>query len=500
MIIPAMLAAPAAPILLLTQTGHFAAAAFLITTAFYAASCAKASAAAEAKKQQQMVQVEEFTPMRNANSPQCTAQIHPTYQRGVRRGLLEVSVVVGVDELRKLVCSVGWECWSSNLKLNGLMLLVADAADRRRKGVFPFASDRARLLCPSLPPKTAADHAAPREGLAVLTAVGVFELVQAGRHYPAARAAEYRFCDRYTAKRPFSVWLEMTSAQAQRWHDRHNRARDCFEQKNPIIAAVRETASRIEFSAQGMELLMQLPTVAPKKVASAERCYRWLQAPVNGMKLDAAHTLSSPISGCPRLVRQHLLIDREEVVEMDISGAHIAMLTKVFDPAFLSLYRIAHTPEESEAERRSLTALIEAGSVYGDECAPDYKKSKKRSISALNMVPAAQMAIAATEPLLADHRILREVMWTVKKRNHRVVGQWLQRWTSEVMNPSVLALYARSIPSIPIVDGLMIRQRDAEAARDELASRLFASTGVRAEVRVKDMSDEIDAIEDLVTI
>ena len=95
--ITTLLASPAAPILLLTQTGHFAAAAFLITTAFYAANCARASAAAEAKKQQQMVQVEKFTPMRNANSPQCTAQIHPTYQRGVRRGLLEVSVVVGVD-------------------------------------------------------------------------------------------------------------------------------------------------------------------------------------------------------------------------------------------------------------------------------------------------------------------------------------------------------------------------------------------------------------------
>jgi hypothetical protein len=62
------------------------------------------------------------------------------------------------------------------------------------------------------------------------------------------------------------------------------------------------------------------------------------------------------------------------------------------------------------------------------------------------------------------------------------------------VNPAVLSLHARNIPSIPIVDGLMIRERDAEAARDELASRLFASTGVRANVRAKDMKAKYAAI------
>ena len=95
---------------------------------------------------------------------------------------------------------------------------------------------------------------------------------------------------------------------------------------------------------------------------------------------------------------------------------------------------------------------------------------------------------------------MRAVICAVKRKDYRALSGYLQRWTSDVVNESLLALHARGIPSIPIVDGLMIRQRDAEAARDELASRLFASTGVRAEVRVKDMTDEIDAIEDLVTI
>jgi hypothetical protein len=56
---------------------------------------------------------------------------------------------------------------------------------------------------------------------------------------------------------------------------------------------------------------------------------------------------------------------------------------------------------------------------------------------------------------------------------------------SDVVNPAVMSLHAHGIPSIPIVDCLMVRSQDEAAARGELVSRMFASTGVRASVRVK---------------
>jgi hypothetical protein len=56
---------------------------------------------------------------------------------------------------------------------------------------------------------------------------------------------------------------------------------------------------------------------------------------------------------------------------------------------------------------------------------------------------------------------------------------------SDIVNPAVISLRARGIPSIPIVDCLMVRRQDEAAARDELVSRIFASTGVHASVRVK---------------
>jgi hypothetical protein len=74
------------------------------------------------------------------------------------------------------------------------------------------------------------------------------------------------------------------------------------------------------------------------------------------------------------------------------------------------------------------------------------------------------------------------VICAVKEKDYRALSGYLQRWTSDIVNPSVLALHARGIPSIPIVDSLMVRRQDEDAAREELSARLFASTGVRANV------------------
>jgi hypothetical protein len=482
----ALVAATVAPLLLLPQGGLLAEAAYLKAT-FYAEHYGRLSGArAEV--------VEKSTTYAPDKSTTYANEIRPPTQQGYGDGGTVVLGKISQSELTKLVKDAGWPCWASNVKLNALLMLVADAANRIKRGAFPLSRDRARIICPSVRAKDASACGAPAEGLAALVALGVFNPPKPGRRYPFARAAEYSFGERYAKRRSFDVRLNVTPKQAARWHGRRERIRESFERKNPIIPIVREAAARVEFSAQAMEILVRLPTIAPKKTASAQRCYRWLQAPAGEMKLDSSGTLSSPISGCPKIIRPYLLLDRQDVVEMDISCAHVALLTRIYEPEFLAIYRIPHTPEEAQEERRSLMAMVEAGNVYGDEAAEDYDRRKEQTHMGLNMVAPAQMALTATEPLLAGRRILNEAMWKVKKNDHRNLGHWLRRWTSDIVNPAVLSLHARSIPSIPIVDGLMIREQDAEAARNELASRLFASTGVRATVRVKDLKAKYAAM------
>lgn len=492
MIASALLAATMTPLLPLPLTGALAEAAYL-KARFYADHYGKPAAS-------QTMPAENSTTYSTQNSTTYSAKTRPPIQREYVKGELRVSGRMGLKELRGLVNDAGWPCWASNVKLNSLLMLIADAADRIEDGVFPFSRDRARLLCPSLPPKVAAAHKAPGEGLTALVELGVFEVKTPGRRYPFARAAEFRFTERFAKRRTFDIELSVTGKQAAKWHGRHDRIRNSFERKNPIIPIVREAAARVEFSAKAMELLVQLPTIAPKKAASAMTCYRWLQAPAGRMKLDSSGTLDSPIRGCPRLIRPYLLLDREDVVEMDVSGAHIALLTRIYEPEVLNRYRIEHTAAAAELERQSLIAQTESGDVYGGETKQERDRRKKQLLTSLNIATKVQMVMPVTQKLIAGRPILAAAMRAVKKHDHRGLSQWLQRWTSDIVNPAVLSLHERDIPSIPIVDGLMIRQRDAEAARDELASRLFASTGVRAEVRVKDMTGEIDNIEDLVTI
>jgi hypothetical protein len=493
----ALLAAPAAPILLLTQTGHFAAAAFLITASLYAASCAKAGAT---ERRQESALVEKSTPYRCEKSTPYRPENRRTNQRDSGKGMLIVSGVVGADELPELVKKAGWACWSSRTKLNGLLMIIADAADRAEKGMFAFACDRARTFSSSLHPDTAAAHRAPGEALGVLEALGVFELVTPGQRYPVRRAAVYCFAERFAKRGAFNIELKVTDKQLAKWHGRHDRIGRVFERKNPIIGIVRENAAHVEFSAQGVELLMQLPLISPKRAASAQRCYDWLEAPAGKVTVDASGTVASPISGCPRLIRPYLLMDGEDVVEMDISGAHFVLLPRIYEEDVLNRYGIAHTEEAAAAERQSLISQIESGDVYGGSTPEERKKNKRTLHTSLNMALKAQMAMPVTQRLIAGRPILANTMRAMKEHDHRGLGEWLRRYTSDIVNPAVQALHARGIPSIPITDGLMVRKRDAEVAGEELTSRLFATTGARVQVCAKDMTDELETINDPLTI
>jgi hypothetical protein len=485
-------ASPAAAIVMLPLTGVLAEAAFL-KAAFYVEQYGK-----NARHREQSALVEKSTPYRCEKSTPYTAENRRTNQRGYEKGMLMVSGVVGVEELPELVKKAGWPCWSSRTKLNGLLMMVADAADRAEKGVFDFSCDRARTFSSSLHTDTAAAYGAPGEALGLLEALGVFELVKPGQRYPVRRAAEYCFAERFAKRGAFNIELKVTDKQLAKWHGRHDRIGKVFERKNPIIGIVRDNAAHVEFSAQAMELLLQLPYIAPEKAPSAQRCYDWLEAPTGKVTVDSSGTVNSPISGCPRLIRPHLLLDGEDVVEMDVSGAHIVLLTRIYEEGVLNRYGIDHTEEAAAAERQLLIAQIESGDVYGEESTR--KKTKRVMIQSLNLAIKVQMAMPITQRLIAGRPILANTMRAMKEHDHRGLGEWLRRWTSEIVNPALISLHDRGIRSIPIVDGLMVRKRDAETAGEELTARLLAATGARVQVRAKDMADELETINEPLTI
>jgi hypothetical protein len=158
------------------------------------------------------------------------------------------------------------------------------------------------------------------------------------------------------------------------------------------------------------------------------------------------------------------------------------LLPKLYDPAFLDGYGIEHTEAAAELERQTLVAQIESGDVYGGATEQERKRNKKELLTSLNMAVRAQMAMPVTQKLIAGRPILAALMCAVKATDHRALSRNLQRWMSDIVNESVLSLHARGIPSIPIVDCLMVRRQDEDAAREELSSRLYASTGVCAKV------------------
>lgn len=383
-------------------------------------------------------------------------------------------------ELVGRLSNAGWSVWSSNVRVNGLLLLVADAVERSdAAGKFSFWSDHARSLCSSLPKKVGD---VPCEGMGALEGLEIFKRIRTGRCYPRAWASEYRFGKSFASRSRIEIELQLTPARAAKWHKRADRSREKSERNKPEVGAVREAARRVEMSAQGVEKILRLNSTEPNLFGPAYRCYQWLSDTERPTKSDQMRTVWTPISGCPRAIRPYLLIDKEDVVEMDISGAHIAVLAKIYEPAFLTRYGVEHTAEEAEREKQSLIKHIESGDVYGGGDKDERKKRKKELLTSLNMDPKVQMAMEATESLAAGRPIFEKAMWATKGRDHRALSWLLQRWVSDIVNPSVLALRDRDIPAIPIVDCLVVRKRDEAHARLELSSRIYESTGVCATV------------------
>ena len=477
--LPAMRGAARPPILLLTQHGYFAAAAFLIVMAAYGAS---APSTADERKNRPQTQTErKSTANRCEKSTANSAENRLPNQRGMRAVVVSVSGVVRRSELVGRLATARWLQWKSPVRVNGLLLLIADAVERLKSGKFSFSTDRARSLCSSLPKKDRTDEV-PGEGLAALTGLGIFKRIRTGRRGPRAWASEFQFGKSFASRPRVDIELKLSPAQAERWLSRNERAREKSERNNPVVGAVQESARRVEMSAQGVEQILRLNATDPDLFGPAYRCYQWLGDPSRPAKCDQMKTVWTPISGCPRVIRPFLLLDKEDVVEVDISGAHIAVLAKIYEPAFLKLHRIEHTVAEAEREKQSLIKHIESGDVYGGGETDERKKRKKELLTSLNMDPKVQMAMEATESLAVGRPIFTAAMWATKGRDHRVLSWLLQRWVSDIVNPSVLALRDRDIPTVPIVDCLVVRRRDEAQARIELSSRTYESTGVRATV------------------
>lgn len=471
-------ASPAAqwnPILVLMRTGHLGAAAFLLTMA-------------TAKNKPQAGKRRKLTTSGGRFNQDAAKNIPPNQCEGKGKGItaITVPVVINGDELRRLLLKAEWAPWLSNVRVNALLLLVADAVEREKSGAFDFGRDRARALCSPLGANVAAAHkGVPREGLPVLMGLGVFDCTFAGVFYPQAIASEFRFGERYASRTRFRLKLELTPKLADKWAHKNERVRELFERRTPVIGAVRRSLKRLGLSDEGVREMMRLHRTKPDSFAFAANCFRLVDGKLDKLNPDKMQTIHSDISRCPKEIRPHLLLDGEAVVEMDISGAHLVVATKVYEPAFLVRFGVPHEPADAERERQSWVLMVESGDVYAegtDEDTDKRKKLKRAILSSLNMEPKVQMAMKVAERLSASRPIFRAAMWAVKRKSHRDLSHLLQRWLSDIVNPAVVALDADGIPSIPIVDCLMVRQRDEARARDELASRIYAATGVRAKV------------------
>lgn len=392
---------------------------------------------------------------------------------------VEVLSRVLLAELKELLIKKNSVNWCSSVRLNGLLLLIASAEERLKGGCFTFSRDRERSLCSPLSGKLAGPS--PRWPVAVLERVGVFRQTRAAATFPRMTAREFAFGPMFAKRHPRRVRLSLGEKGRHAWEKRGERLSHAFERRHRIIETVRTAAGHLRFSEEGMKKIIELRHTDPNKEASTQRCYDALRDGPFETTLDRQGTLHSPVSGCPRLVRPFLLLDGFETCEMDISGAHLVVLVRIYEADFLRRLGLEFSDSEVEAERKNLIEQIQSGDVYGGD-GPERKRRKRELLTALNIKPKIQRVMKIARKLLSSRPILALTMNAVKRKDHCCLSWWLQRWVSEIVNPAVLRLAERDIPGVPIVDSILCRKRDSEAVRQELLDGILRATGIVATV------------------
>jgi hypothetical protein len=394
---------------------------------------------------------------------------------------LRVPGVLSPGELKAMLKRRGWLDWCSRSRLAGLVLVAADGFGRRKPdGTFEYGDIDAEALLSSLRRRGVGSSGdMPLDPRRVLVRAGVWIVVREPQSLPVRKARCYRFADRYSGRTEVAVPL--TPKELTRWSQRDRRRVGLFARNHVEIRSVKMCLGRLEASREAYVCLDELRRRSPSKLLVAQRCLDAFKDREWRVTLDPYGTLHSAVSGCPREIRQHLRVDGCPVSEVDISGAHLLVIVRCLEDGFLNRYGLRPPPEQVEAERKSLVALLSGNSdVYG--AGEGRQKRKRQALMALNMEYGVSRAMGAVDRILEDRPILDEAIRRVKARDHATLARYLQRWTSQIVNPAHLALAKQGIPSVPIVDCLMVRDRDANIAHMELGYRIYAATGIRAKV------------------
>lgn len=396
--------------------------------------------------------------------------------------------VVSKSELERCLRRIRQTEWSTNVRLHGLLLLI-DLLCRNHKANGLSISARvahdyiSNIKRPKAPTTI-------REPLAVLCEAGILNCVRpAVNGWHVKKAATYALDDKYSNK---SVTLKVVlpAKLATKRRLALQRREQGLNRRYPYREKLLVDLATLSF---GFEVCLRTLKLL-REPSSAPATQRVLDAVVGGnhwVKVSVTQQITTSITGCPRELKEHLLLAGESIAFCDISHAHHCFLPK------LLVERIEHIRRKHEAradvshheaELTRLVAFLSEGDYYQKWCRdPEGEDERERKKELLNVLLNSPNAVCQRNGFYQKMRrrfpITFSICEDIKRRDNGDLSKPLRFFTATTINNALLEAQALRIPAIPDVDAIICPGRCREDVCRLIGQQLYNITGgVRCKV------------------
>ena len=411
--------------------------------------------------------------------------------------------VVTLEGMRKILAKIGQKAWCSRVRVCGLLLLIDYVVRKvglRAKGVKISAQSARTFISRLDGPRP---EGAIREPLSVLCRTGVLSIVQAAVCGPHVKASARYAIDRNNFARVITLEVNLPLYLARKRESVLSRIEAGINRKYPFKARLEAVdLKKLSFDSAVRRRIAQLLSSANFGRAARDAVVA-VDAGGHWVKINPRGQVTTSITGCPREMKLHLLLDGEAIALCDVACCHHNFLpTLVGDriahlrKAHGSLAEVGHY----EAELKRLVDFLSDGDYYRKWCVnsedDDEREEKKFLLTMILNWPNAKCeGNALYRRMRRAFPLTFRICEDIKRNDHRNISKLLQHLTAKAINGALLEAQAKGIVAIPDVDAIICPKRHKETVCALIGQHVYEIShgvcckvgGVRYELRGVDL-------------
>jgi hypothetical protein len=351
----------------------------------------------------------------------------------------------------------GQKEWCTRVRLCGLLLLIDFLCGHHAIGGFPVSADLADGFISKLgKPKSGRSI---REPLAVLCHVGILRRVRAAVNGWHLRTPALYSLGREYAKRRVTLDVDLPLCLARKRELAFERSERRRNRRYPFRARLLTDLEKLSFDLDSRRLITELlghPDFGP----SAKRAIEAVDGIKHWLRVSPREQVTTSITGCPRELKQLLLIGGESAVFCDIAYDHHCFLSALLR-ARISYLREKHGSGADvcryQAELEQLTEFLSDGDYYSKFCRdihdPVEREEKKLLLTMILNWPNIKCERNALYRRLRTlFPLTFKICEDIKRKDYRNLSKSLQHYTAKAINGALLEAQAKGVVAIPDVD------------------------------------------------